>query len=319
MNCGVPQGSILGPILFLLYTAPIGDIMRKHRINFHLYADDTQIYFSFSTSSSAEQELAKHQIESCLSELDKWMICNKLKLNSDKTELLVLSNTNCPCPLLDHLKISNSIVRKTKTTRNIGIIIDENLSFDEHIASTCKTCFYPIHNIWKIRRHISQKTCETLVHALISSKLDFCNSLLFGLPKHLLKKLQHVQNAAARLVTFSRKEEHVTPILYNLHWLPVEQRIIFKILLLTFKALQNQAPSYLCELIDPYIPTRVLRSSSQNLLTKKSYRYKNYGHRAFFCAAPELWNNLPSNVTYSTKLSEFKRAAKTFLFKQAFK
>ena len=196
--------------------------------------------------------------------------------------------------------------------------LNEMLSLNEHILSVCKACFFHIHNLWKIRRYLSHSACVTLVHAFISSKLDFCNSLLYGLPKGSLKKLQHVQNAAARLVTFSRNQEHITPILYNLHWLPVEQRIIFKILLLTFKILNDQAPSYLCDLVETYVPTRSLRSSSQNLLTKRSFNLKSYGKRAFFHAAPELWNALPPFIRSSQSIQQFKSELKTWLFKQAF-
>jgi len=318
MDCGVPQGSILGPLLFLLYTAPIGDIMRKNHIDFHLYADDTQLYLSFSSSSSNKLDSAKLQIETCLSEIDEWMTQNKLKLNKDKTEILVLSNSHHPEPQLEDLTISNCRVAKSTSARNIGVIFDETLSLNDHVLSVCKTCVFHIHNIWKIRKHISQDACELLVNAFITSKLDFCNSLLYGLPKVSLQRLQYIQNAAARLVTFSRKQEHITPVLYNLHWLPVEQRIQFKIILLTFKALHGLAPSYLSDLIDPYVPSRLLRSASQNRLVKRSYNYKSYGKRAFSFAAPELWNALPQNVSASISISEFKRKLKTHLFKKAF-
>ena len=318
LKCGVPQGSILGPILFLLYTSPLGDIVRKYNINFHLYADDTQLYFTFSPSCPNDFNFVKQQIEACVLEIDNWMTCNKLKLNNDKTEILILSNAHRPRPLIESFNFAGFSISASSSARNIGVIFDEVLALDDHILSVCKTCFFHIHNLWKIRRYLSHSACETLVHAFISSKLDFCNSLLYGLPNGSLKKLQHVQNAAARLVTFSRKQEHITPILCNLHWLPVEQRIVFKILLLTFKILNNQAPAYLCDLVDSYVPTRSLRSSSQNLLTKRSYNLKSYGKRAFFYAAPEVWNALPPLIRSSQSTTEFKREVKTWLFKQAF-
>lgn len=251
-------------------------------------------------------------------DIDRWMFNNKLKLNNDKTEIVVLSNAHRPLPSIDHLNISGFDISPSSSSRNIGVIFDEKLSLEAQITSVCKSCFFHIHNIWKIRKFLSFSACETLVHALISSKLDFCNSLLYGLPKSSLQKLQFVQNAAARLVSFSRKTEHITPVLYKLHWLPVEKRIEFKILLLTFKVLHNMAPSYLNDLISSYIPSRSLRSSSSNLLVKKPYNLKSYGKRSFSSAAPELWNALPTDVRICDSLSSFKRKLKTWLFKQAF-
>ena len=174
------------------------------------------------------------------------------------------------------------------------------------------------YNISNIRKYLSSTTTEILVHAFVSSKLDNCNSLLYGLPNCLLKKLQHVQNAAARLITLSRKHEHITPILFNLHWLPVNYRIIFKILLITYKALNDLAPSYVRDLLTPYTPSRQLRSSSKDLLSIPHFNLKTYGARSFSVAAPTLWNTLPSDIKNSSSVSLFKHKLKTFLFKKAF-
>ena len=317
-QCGVPQGSILGPILFLMYTSPIGDILREHCIDFHLYADDTQLYVTFETSSLEEMEFAKCKVEACVSEIDKWMMSNKLKLNTDKTEVLLLSAAHRPRPPFESLRCCGHDISPKSTARNIGVIFDGKMSLENQITSMCKSCFFHIKNIWKIRKFISFEACETLVHAFISSRLDFCNSLLYGMPKYLIQKLQRVQNAAARLVSGCHKHDHITPVLYRLHWLPVEQRIEYKILLLTFKALNDCAPSYLSELVKPYVPPRSLRSKSSNLLTRGSFKLKSYGKRAFSNAAPELWNSIPSDIRQCLDISCFKRKLKTFLFKKAY-
>ena len=147
------------------------------------------------------------------------------------------------------------------------------------------------------------------------SKLDHCNSLLYNVPKNVIKKLQSVQNAAARLITRSRKCDHITPILRDLHWLRVSERIKFKILLLTFKALHQQSPTYIQDLITRYLPSRSLRSSSTLSLNPVSFNVKTYGSRAFSVSVPELWNKLPDNIRSCENLSLFKHKLKTYLFK----
>ena len=161
-----------------------------------------------------------------------------------------------------------------------------------HITSICKSASYHLRNISRIRKFLSMKTTEILVHAFVSSKLDHCNSLLYNVPKYI-KKLQSVQNAAARLITCSRKYDHITPILKELHWLPVSEPIKFKILLLTFKALHQQSPTYIQDLLTCYQPSRSLRSSSSLHLNPINFNLKSYGSRAFAVSAPELWNSLP--------------------------
>ena len=202
--------------------------------------------------------------------------------------------------------------------RNIGVIFDNHFHFNAHIASTCKSSFCHLRNISYIRKCLSSNSTEILVHAFVSSKLDHCNSLLYGLPNYQIKKLQHVQNAVALLITLSRKHEHITPILFNLHWLPINYHIMFKILLITYKAPNNLAPSYIRDLLIPYIPSRQLRSSSKNLLFIPHVNLRTYGARAFSVAAPTLWNTLPSDIKNSPSVSVFKNRLKTSLFKKAF-
>ena len=299
--------------MFSLYTSPISDIIKSHGLNYHLYADDTQLYISFSTSSEVELVAAKCKIEACVRDLDLWMVDNKLKLNGNKTEVAVLSASHLSTPMTGPVNISGHDILPSKSVRNIGVIFDASVSLDSHIAAVCKACFFHIHNIWKIRKYLSLKSCEILVHAFISSKLDFCNSLLYGLSESSLENLQHVQNAAVRLVTLSHKRVHVTPLLFELHWLPIKQRIKYKILLLTFKSLYGHAPSYLSNLLHVYV-----RSSAANLLVLPSYKLVKYGRRAFKCAAPELWNSLPLELRQTESLDIFKTNLKTYLFKEAY-
>jgi len=170
-------------------------------------------------------------------------------------------------------------------TRDLGVTVDSKLQLDKHVNNICKSASFTINNIGRIRRYLSQSDCEKIVHVFITSKLDYCNTILYGLPKSQLDKLQRVQNTAARLVTRSKKHEHITPVLRNLHWLPVHKRISFNILLMTFKALNGQSPVYISELISHYQPTRALRSSNCNYLLVTKCSTNSYEDRSFSVAS----------------------------------
>ena len=180
---GVPQGSVLGPLLYSLYTSPLGDIARKHSIPFHFYADDTQLYLSFTSNCPDHLSSTKMAVELCVKDIGDWMLRNKLKLNQDKTERLVITSKYRPRPPLDYIRVGEEVVQSSKQARNLGVGFDQCLDFKEHVKITCKSAFFRIRSIAKIRRYLSQSTTETIVHAYITSRLDYCNALLYGLPK----------------------------------------------------------------------------------------------------------------------------------------
>ena len=317
LTCGLPQVSVLGPILYLLYTSPLGAILRRHGVGFHIYADDTQLYLSMKTTKVEDVVSARIRVEVCLRELNQWMLLSNVRLNN-KTELLVLHAKHRPKQPLDSITVGDATVEPTSSARNIGAAFEDTMSFEEHVNELCRTAFYHIRNISRIRPCLSIDSTKTLVPALVTSRLDHCNSLLFGLPDYLIQRLQYILNAAAKVITGKRKFDHVTPLLIKLHWLPVRQRIVFKILLDTFKALRGATPTYLTELISPYVPRRALRSADQLLLEQPTHKLKLIGLRAFSVCAPYLWNSLPFEIKSSASVSIFKAKLKTYLFRQAY-
>ena len=176
--------------------------------------------------------------------------------------------------------------------RNLGCWFDSRLSMASHIPKLCASSFYHIYNIRRIRKYLSRQSAEILVFAFLTSLLDYCNGLLYGLPDCLSNKQQRVQKAWARLIIREQKFCHVTPLIYEFHWLPIKYRIEFKILLITFKILNVLGPTYLSSLISLRLPSKYnLRNSRDNLLLSYS-RFKSKGtpgDRSFTCAAPKLW------------------------------
>ena len=196
--------------------------------------------------------------------------------------------------------------------------MDNYLCMEQHVKKICNEANYHLRNILKIPKYLTQDSAEILVHAFIGSKLDYCNSTLYGIPKKLICRLQRVQNTAARIVTLTKKYDSITPIMFKLHWLPVHFRIIFKLLLIVYKALNGKAPSYIYKLLSYRNFPRSLRTSGQELLTVPLAKLKTYGDRAFSTAAPRLWNNLPLNIRKSASEDIFKKNLKTYLFKEAY-
>uniref|UniRef100_A0A672L323 Reverse transcriptase domain-containing protein n=1 Tax=Sinocyclocheilus grahami TaxID=75366 RepID=A0A672L323_SINGR len=311
MTCGVPQGSILAPLLFSLYMLPLSQIMRKNQIAYHSYADDTQIYLALSPNDYSPID----SLCQCIDEINSWMCENFLQLNKEKTEVIAFGNKD------EVLKVNAYLDSRGLTTknqvRNLGVILETDLSFSSHVKAVTKSAYYHLKNIARIRGFVSSQDLEKLVHAFITSRVDYCNGLLTGLAKKTIRQLQLIQNAAARILTRTRKSEHITPVLRSLHWLPVIFRIDFKVLLLVYKSLNGLGPKYIADMLTEYKPNRPLRSLGSSQLEIPRVHTKQ-GECAFSYYATRSWNQLPEEIRCAKTLVTFKCRLKTHLFSCAF-
>ncbi len=192
---GIPQGSVLGPLLFMLYMSPLGDIIRKHCVTF--------LYISSRPGETYQFEC----ITECIVNIKNWMTSNFFLLNSEKKIIMLIIELKASaCNNLEHgLTLDGCSVNYSSSVRNLGVLFDRNLSFESHISSICKTRFFHLKNISKLQTMLSMSNAEKLIHVFMTSSLDYCNALLGGYPAHLINKLQLVQNAVARVLTRTRK------------------------------------------------------------------------------------------------------------------
>ena len=316
LKCGVPQGSVLGPLLFILYLFGLGDILRGYDIDYHFYADDNQLYLSFEPNQEGDLERAISILQKCAADIRKWMTQKFLKLNEDKTEFVIFSSYRCHTTFeATTVTVGDDTVEASKCVRNLGAYFDNHLTMESHVNQIIKSANYHLRRIRYIRPYLTTSATERVIHAFVTSKLDMNNGLLHGLPDYLIKALQRVQNSAACLVTPVQMRQHMKPVLKALHWLPVSARIEFKICLLVYKCLHGLAPDYLADCLTNKTKTMGLRSSNQVIeLFIPPTKLNKFGDRAFSVCGPRLWNALPQTTRSAPNVDIFKQRLKTHLF-----
>ena len=227
------------PLLFLIYLQPLGILIRKHGLELHAFADDTQLYISIKPINQHVVDKGVAKLENCLTDIYTWMSQSKLKLNADKTEVLVMGTPQMQAKIsIPSITINGVIVTVlNEPVGNLGAVFDPNMNMSAHVSKVIKSANYHLRNIGKIRKFLNTDTTKSAIVSLVTSRLDYRNGLLCGITDELLCRLQKVQNNAARVVSGSKKYDHITPVLKDLHWLPIRKRIGFKILLLTFKCM----------------------------------------------------------------------------------
>ncbi len=316
LDYGVPQGSIIGPRAFTMYSQPVANIIRKYDIQFHIYADDTQLYACFDPKIPGDSACAMFKLIKCVEEIHQWMNDNKLKLNESKTEFFIAASQHNQKILQNTtLQIGSEIIHPSDSVKNLGVHFNSNMDMSTQVTSICRSVNFILWNISRIRRFIDSDSCNHAMRALVLSRLDYANSLLAGCSAANISRLQKLQNKAARIIYQVSRRHSITPLLESLHWLPVSKRIMFKILLHVYKTLNGHSPTYLTDSIKVYQPSRQgLRSAKDTSKLVIPHFHRRAGDRAFSVAAPKMWNTLPPTLRSCTTVNGFKSQLKTYLF-----
>ena len=297
--------------LLLLLLETNAPLVRQH----HIYADDTQLLIPFKPHDEAH---ARQRMAEIFLLISNFMKDNHLKLNANKTIFLPIS---CKPRQFQPLTLNEKTVIPPSTeARNLGVIMTSDMSLDKQVSYIRKSCYYHLKNLAHLKKLIPSTMLHTLTHAYVTSRFDFCNSLLGGSANKLLAKLQSIQNSSARILTNTRKFDHISPTLRKLHWLPVKYRVMFKLAVIAHKSIYNERyPAYIKTNLVLKKSVRTTRSSLYpELYNNIKPRLSSVGGRSIYQQSISTWNNLPGDIRVISKLSTFRARLKTHLFMLAY-
>jgi hypothetical protein len=303
---GVPQGSILGPVLFIAYLTGLGDVIRGSEISYKLYADDIQLYLTFPPHALNE---AAARMESCIAEVESWLSCNNLVLNGNKTEIMLIASQKQINQHPFHgINVNGHNISPKLFVRDLGVEIDSNLTMVKHVTKICQTAYCNMHLISRISKSMDITMRKSAIHSLVLSHIDYASILLHGLPAKVIKKLDQIIKSSLRIVLALRFRDSVTHLFKEHNWLTFSQRMSTQVAMLVFRAVNWSTPVYLSELLTPVPEKSInLRSNNLNLLQVPRTRTKK-GDRAFRVFAARLWNSLPSEIKDIKNIRDFKRS-----------
>ena len=308
VQSGVPQGSVLGPILFTMYIKPLSAIIDSHSIIHHSFADDIQLQMSAPPDGISE---LLHFMQSCISDEKAWASANMLKLNDNKTELMhVTSNrTKHFHNLRTSITTGNAQIPFKQSIKKLGFTLDCHLTMNAHVSNIARKCYFELRRLASISRFVTSTATATLVSAIALSRIDYCSSLLYGSSHDVTSNLQRIQNYAARVILRLPKSSSTTIYLRSHHWLPVKVRSTYKIACLCYHCHSCTAPSYVADMLRRKpMHTRNTRSSSYTmpLLTRPAHSKAIHGDRSFSLASSFIWNSILNDVRCAPSLSSFK-------------
>ena len=263
--------------------------------------------------NASEAAPSLEQLSRCTSAFRLWFLRNGLLLNADKSETVLLgtaqqlrANTVCT------VDVAGVPLPVQSKVRSLGVTFDSHLRFDAHASEVARICNFHTRGLRHVRRLLSDDIAQTIACSVVASRLDYCNALFYGAPESTFQVLQRAQNNLARVVCQRNGRTDAKPLLRSLHWLPVRQRVTYKMALLAHKVRVTSTPGYLRDLLNTSAPIRQLRSSSAPSLTMP--RTRTEIGRAFSVAAPTVWNTLPASVRNCSSTAIFKKHLKTYLF-----
>ena len=315
---GLPQGSVLGPLLYIIYTSQLANLLASHAVLAQMYADDVQAYQHCPPTDAVATAQA---MSLAMGALEGWMSSNRLRLNPLKTQFIWLG-TRQQLAKLDMTALTAAFPHFvfSSVVRDLGVTLDQELTFAPHIHLLSRACYYQLRQLRTVARSLTLTASTTLIHAFVTARLDYCCSLYVGLPAARLESLDRVLRTAARLIGRIPKFGHITAFMRDvLHWLPLKQRIVYRIAALAWRCLLGLAPAYLRELCSPALSTRTsrsLRSAEQGVLAVPFSRTSTRQNRAFSVVGPSTWNSLPLALRLLPRISSqtFYTQLKTALF-----
>jgi hypothetical protein len=314
LTCGVPQGSVLGPILFSIYLLGIADVFSSHGFSYTLYADDIQF-----TASCTPNNLSTtlHKVEACVLDIQAWLMKNQLVLNTSKTEVILLgSRHHLKKCKISQVSLCGTIVPISTKIRDLGVLVDSHLTMDAHVSRISSSAFSYLHVISRLSKSLSTAHRLLLIHSLVVSRLNFCAPLLIGITSTETNRLQRILNSAMRIAVGKRKFDSIHNTLQEYEWLSVPKLLIFRTASLIYSVMKNGKPTYLSCLLVPSTQTRSLRSSDQ-LLLNIPHVQSTFGERAFSRFAPTLWNSIPLHIKQCSTLTSFQNNLKMFLMENS--